>query len=355
MESAESVVKAHIKSAGPMDVGQFMALALGHPKFGYYMTRDPLGARGDFTTAPEISQIFGEMVAVCMAEAWLRAGSPDAHLVELGPGRGTLMADILRATKGAPDFVNRVQVHLVETSPVLRAAQKAKLPNIKVTWHDSVETLPTDAPLLMVANEFFDALPMRQAIMTERGWHERVVGLDGDTLSFGSRASLLPLPPKPVGTIIEFAPAREAVMDSIAARFQKQGGLLLAMDYGHDLAGAIGDTFQAVRKHGFCPPLEHVGDADLTSHVDFARLAQVAESKGCAIYGPITQKVFLESLGIRERLNQFLANSPDATELVGGVERVTQDGGMGTLFKVMAVAGNVTFCPLKPAGFHSLS
>lgn len=355
METLEEVIKAQIRATGPIDVGQFMALALGHPTFGYYMTRDPLGARGDFTTAPEISQMFGEMVTVCVVEAWIRAGKPDVHLVELGPGRGTLMADMLRACKNAPDFYERAKIHLVETSPVLREAQKKALGNYKPVWHDSVDTLPTDAPLLIVANEFFDALPVRQGVMTKKGWRERVIGLEGDKLSFGVAAQ----PPAfakttggKAGDILEYSPMREAVMKALATRLQKQGGLMVAIDYGHDVPDAMGDTFQAVRKHGYCPPLENIGDADLTSHVDFAKLAQIARDKGCTVLGPVTQKAFLEAMGIGIRLNRLIENDAKNETMRAGMERLTAEGGMGTLFRVMAVTGNVSFCSFQPAGFQ---
>lgn len=351
METVEAVIKSHIRAHGPMDIGMFMGLALGHPKHGYYITRDPIGAAGDFTTAPEISQTFGEMITVCLIEAWMRAGQPDVHLVELGPGRGTLMADIMRCCKNAHAFFERMTLHLVETSPVLREAQKNKLSAHKPVFHDSIETLPVDAPLLIVANEFFDALPIRQRVMTERGWQERVVGLEGEKFVFG----LKPMPPghalQPVGTIVEFSPAREAVMAQLCARLQKQGGLMLAIDYGHAMPDAAGDTFQAVRKHQYCSPLEHVGHADLTSHVDFTNLANIAQAAGCNVHGPATQKNYLENLGIHTRLKALQSVNPDNTELAPGVMRLTDPDGMGGLFKVLGVSGKVSFCRLVPSGF----
>lgn len=354
METAEGVIKSQVEKTGPMDVGTFMGIALGHPTCGYYMTRDPLGARGDFTTSPEISQTFGEMIAVCIIEAWMRAGSPDAHLVEFGPGRGTLMVDILRAAKNAQNFYERVQVHMVETSPVLRMAQEKTLAAYKPTWHTSIDTLPKDGPLLIVANEFFDALPIRQAVMTDRGWRERVVALENGALSFsaGPRPPVakMPLSGK-TGDIFEYSPARDDMMKAIAARFQKQGGMMIAFDYGHVQANAIGDTFQAVRKHGFCSPLEHVGDADLTSHVDFARLAQLSTEAGCAVQGPITQKQFLETMGIQKRISELVKFDPKNGHMAAGVARITDENGMGTLFKVIAITSQVSFCSFRPVGF----
>jgi NADH dehydrogenase [ubiquinone] 1 alpha subcomplex assembly factor 7 len=355
-KTLSDVIKAQIRTSGPMNIATYMGLALGHPKLGYYMTRDPLGARGDFTTAPEISQLFCEMIALCSMDAWIRAGKPDIHLVELGPGRGTLMADFLRSAKNAPDLYERTQIHLVETSPVLRAAQAKALPAYKPTWHDSIDTLPTDAPLLIIANEFFDALPIRQAVMTPQGWKERMVGMDADgKLMFGLGGSISVPRRGTEGDVYEFSPARDEVMKALCARLQKQGGMMIVADYGHTQADAMGDTFQAVRKHGFCPPLEHAGDADLTSHVDFAKLAQITKDQGATVCGPITQKEFLETLGIRVRLQKLIDFDAKNTHLAQGVERVTDAKGMGHLFKVMAVAGEVTFCRFYPAGFQNLS
>lgn len=349
METAEKLIKDRIKAQGPIDIGIFMELALGDPKAGYYMTRDPLGARGDFITSPEISQLFGEMIAVSMAEAWIRGGSLDAHLVELGPGRGTLTRDIWRATKNAPLFHQRIDIHLVETSPVLRDAQKKTLEGlVKPIWHDHIDALPKDAPLLIVANEFFDALPIRQAVATERGWHERVILLDGDNLMLGTKPGVFPMPLKAPGTVIEYSPVRDDIMQKIAVRLQNQGGLMIAIDYGHNIPGAAGDTFQAVHRHGYCSPLDHIGNADLTSHVDFARLAQIAKDQGCNIYGPVTQKAFLETMGIHRRLEALIKQAP---ALASGVERITADPGMGGLFRVLGVSGNVKSSPFQPAGF----
>lgn len=351
-----------------MDIGTFMALALGHPKYGYYITRDPIGAQGDFTTSPEISQVFGEMLTVCMIEAWIRGGKPNVHLVELGPGRGTLMADFLRSCKNAPDFAERSDIHLVETSPVLRNAQKTKLAGYKPHWHDSIDTLPNDAPLLILANEFFDALPIRQAVMTLDGWREKVIDLDADgnfTFGIGAGAQKLrkdagdawiaTLPAGNDGDIREISPVRDAMMKALCERLQKQGGLMIVIDYGHAITNAAGDTFQAVRQHQYVSPLSHVGEADLTSHVDFARLADIAKAAGCAVHGPDDQKTFLETMGINMRLKALQAVNPNDATLAPGVSRLTDAQGMGGLFKVMAVAAQVSFCRFSPAGFQKPS
>ncbi len=338
--SLESLIAAEIRTHGPIGIDRFMDLALAHPRLGYYITRDRLGAAGDFTTAPEISQLFGEMVGLCLADAWLRAGAPRVHLVELGPGRGTLMADLLRATRRIPDFHARCDIHLVETSPALRAKQAEALAGFAPVWHDSADTLPTDAPLLAVANEFFDALPVRLAEMTAQGWRERVVGLDdAGRLTYGYAALPFALPPLPAGSVIEFAPARERVMDGLARRIATQGGLLLAIDYGHDTPAAVGDTFQALYRHTYSHPLAHIGQSDLTSHVDFHRLKVVAAQAGCTVHGSVTQKHFLESLGIQLRLERL-----NAPQLAEGARRLTDPEGMGGLFRVLGVSSS-PFCP----------
>lgn len=337
MDTLEGVIKAHIRTHGPMTIETFMGLALGHPTYGYYITRDPLGQAGDFTTAPEISQLFGEMIGLCLADAWLRAGAKPFALAELGPGRGTLMADILRATKHVPDFHARMSLHLVETSPVLRAKQKEALHGFNPQWHDSVNTLPRDVPLLIVANEFFDALPIRQAV----DGHERVVGLDdAGKLTFGLVPCPVPLPKRE--GFLEFSPIRDAVTETLAKRIATQGGLMLAIDYGHDVPDATGDTLQAVYRHTFCEVLAHIGDADLTSHVDFYRLREIAKAQGCAVYGSVTQKDFLEELGIRVRYG-MLKNET----LKDGMERLLDPAQMGALFRVIAVSSSGLF----PAGF----
>ena len=356
MNDLETILRETVATRGAISVAEYMELCLLHPAHGYYATRDPLGRAGDFITAPEISQMFGELIGLALAQAWLDQGAPSAFtLAELGPGRGTLMADILRCAKNAMNFAERISVHLVETSPALRRAQEQRLAAYnQPRWHDDVSSLPDDAPLLIVANEFFDALPIRQAVMTERGWHERVVALDGDTLIFAARP--LPraaLPIKPVGSIVEFSPARDAVMREICQRLQKQGGFMIVVDYGHAMPDASGDTFQAVRAHRYVSPLEDVGDADLTSHVDFARLGAIATQEGCAVLGPTSQKDYLEGLGIQARLEALMGLNPGNTGLPAGVARLTDAKGMGGLFKVMGVAAQVSYCRLSPAGLRS--
>jgi NADH dehydrogenase [ubiquinone] 1 alpha subcomplex assembly factor 7 len=306
-----------------------MALCNAH----YYATRDPLGAAADFTTAPEISQMFGELVGLWCADLWLRADKPPVVYVELGPGRGTLAADALRAMGKvglAPP------VHLFDTSPVLAAAQRRLMPG--AITHESIATLPTDRPLLIVANEFFDALPIRQLVRTGEAWRERMVDHDGDRLvpTVGGQRfdAAIPLALKD-GDVIEMSPASVAILRDLAARIVAQGGALLAIDYGYE-GPLAGDTLQAVRAHRFADPLEAPGEQDLTAHVDFAALAEAARQEGAAAYGPIGQGVLLKALGIDARAAALARAAPDrAGDIAAARDRLTQ--AMGTLFKALAV------------------
>jgi NADH dehydrogenase [ubiquinone] 1 alpha subcomplex assembly factor 7 len=283
----------------------------------YYATRDPLGAAGDFTTAPEISQMFGEIVGAALADAWTRAGKPmDAIYVELGPGRGTLAADALRVMERAA-FLG--EVHLVETSPALRAEQAVRLPN--ATWHDSIDELP-DAPLLLVANEFLDALPVRQFV----DGIERRIEVIGGRLAFGRD-----------GTIVEDSPARTAAIGAIAERMARDGGVALIIDYGH-AQSAPGDTLQAVHGHQFAHVLERPGEQDLTAHVDFQAVAEAAREADAAVTGLVTQGEWLERLGIAKRVEALVRAQPQqAAEIEAARRRLCDAKEMGSLFKVMGI------------------
>jgi len=330
-----------VAASGPMTVADYMATCLGDPEHGYYTTRDPLGAGGDFTTAPEISQMFGELVGLALAQGWLDQGAPTPFaLAELGPGRGTLMADILRATRAVPGFHDALQLHLVETSPALRQAQAATLGRDDVTWHDSIATLP-DLPLLLAANEFFDALPIRQAVRDGAAWRERVVGLRDGALCMGlSDPTPLPqlahrLEDTKDGDIVEFSPLADAIAAEIGTRIATRGGAALIIDYGD--WHSLGDTLQAVLRHEHADPLANPGEADLTAHVDFEALARAA--RPCAHSRLTPQGVFLERLGITQRA-QTLAHGLTGTELethIAAHRRLTHPAEMGTLFKVMAL------------------
>jgi len=323
-----------ITLAGPISIAQFMAAANAH----YYATRDPLGTAGDFTTAPEISQMFGELLGLALADVWQRAGSPHADYVELGPGRGTLAADALRAMAKAG---LAPPVHLVETSPVLCAAQTERLPG--ATWHDTLSTLPEDRPLLVLANEFFDALPIRQLVRTATGWHERLVACQ-DTLFLpiaGKEVpdSVIPAPLRDAepGAIIETSPAGVAVVRTLAQRLVAQGGAAILVDYGYQ-GPALGETLQAVRGHAYANPFDAPGEQDLTAHVDFATVLAAAAAEGASVQGPVDQGLLLTALGIDARLAALSRAAPDRAEaLLAGRNRLVQPDQMGTLFKAVAI------------------
>ena len=338
MTTLADLLKRRIATTGPITLADYMSEALLHPEHGYYTTRDPLGATGDFVTSPEISQMFGEMIGLCLAQAWMDQGRPNGVLAELGPGRGTLMQDILRATKGVAGFHDALDLHLVEASPVLRAAQSARLPN--PTFHADVSTLP-DAPLFLVANEFFDALPVRQFQRDGTGWRERMVGLDGDTLTMGlSAAAPLALLEHRLadtkdGDIVEVCPALPAIMGQIGERIGTHGGAALIIDYGD--WRSQGDTLQALRGHQPVDPLHAPGTADLTTHVDFEVITQSAAPARFTRITP--QGVFLERLGITQRAQSLAQSmSGDALEShIAAHRRLTHPSEMGDLFKVVGI------------------
>ncbi len=323
-----------IAQGGSVPVSLFMAYANAH----YYATRDPLGTDGDFTTAPEISQMFGELIGLWCADLWMRAGRPEVAYIELGPGRGTLAADALRSMR---QFGLTPPVHFVETSPVLRDLQAAAVP--EAVFHADVSTLPQDRPLLVIANEFFDALPVRQMVLTEQGWRERVVTLvDG---AFAPAAGRLPMDaavPQSmrhagIGAIVEASPASVAIARDLAITLERQGGAMLVIDYGYAEA-APGDTLQAVERHRYADAFSGVGDRDITAHVDFAALATVARAAGLEVSGPVGQGDFLARLGIDERAVALAAKHPPRAEEVRGQRhRLTHADQMGTLFKALAM------------------
>ena len=319
-----------IASEGPISVAAWMAEANAH----YYATRDPLGASGDFITAPEISQMFGELVGAWLADLWTRAGSPHpAYYVELGPGRGTLAADALRAMAGAG---LKPPVHLVETSPVLREAQARKLPG--AVRHDDPDSLPEDGPLLVVSNEFFDALPIRQLVRSEDGWRELMVAFE-DGAFRRVAGPLRPGPPadSPPGTIVETSPASAAVVSGLARRIANQGGAALIVDYG-PMRSATGDTLQSVSRHGFADPWQSPGERDLTAHVDFEALAEAARREDVRIAGPRTQGEWLVAMGLDLRALALARSAPErAADIESARDRLAAPDQMGDLFKVMAI------------------
>ena len=335
---------ALIEAQGPLTVAQYMAIALGDPEHGYYMRRDPLGR--DFTTSPEISQIFGELIGLFFVQAWEDRGRPARfNFVELGPGRGTLMADMMRAAgKLRPQFVEAARITLMETSPVLRAAQAKALAPLAVDWVARFDDVPADGPLFLVANEFFDALPIRQFVKGERGWHERMVMSDGDSLRFVLTPDVVPSSVIPeslrdaaLGSVVEINPGGTGLAQSIAARIANAGGVALIIDYGH-ADSAMGDTFQALRDNAFAEPLSDPGEADLTAHVDFGALAAAAREGRGHVAKTLTQARLLESLGIRTRANRLKHQNPEsAAEIQTAVDRLTNPTQMGTLFKALAI------------------
>ncbi|WP_326522915.1 class I SAM-dependent methyltransferase [Sphingomonas sp.] len=320
-----------ITLGGAIPLSQFMAAANTH----YYATRDPLGARGDFTTAPEISQMFGELVGAWIADLWTRTGRPPADYVELGPGRGTLAADALRVmdTGGfAPG------VHFVETSPLLRAEQAKRVPAAE--WCMELVGLPDDRPLIVVANEFFDALPIRQLVKTVDGWRERLIACQ-DTLFLPVMGNTVfdPIIPHHLrdaaeGSILETSPQGVTVMRGLAQRIVAQGGAALVIDYGYE-GPAIGETLQAVKGHAPANPFDAPGDADLTAHVDFATLAEAARAEGAVVHGPVSQGNFLKALGIDARAATLSVKGGE--DVIVARNRLVNDGQMGDLFGVIAV------------------
>ena len=330
-----------IRIHGPLSIAGYMASALGHPKWGYYTSRDPLGRSGDFTTAPEISQMFGELIGLWCADRWQAMRAPAKFvLVELGPGRGTLIADALRAAAALPGFAKAVELHLVETSPVLRAAQEISLEGQQAIWHERIEDLP-ESPVIAIANEFFDALPIRQFQATEDGWHERLVDADEKGFHLVLSPQATPgdvIPNAALGDIFEISPPREAAVSELSRRIADRGGAALIIDYGHKIS-SVGDTLQAMHAHKYTDPLQNPGDADLTAHVDFQALRQAAENAGAETRGPVTQGSFLQQLGITLRADRLgrRATTAQIKDIDLAVHRLTTKGQMGDLFKVLAI------------------
>lgn len=332
-----------IRERGPISVAEYMAAALGHPQYGYYTGHDPFGLGGDFTTAPEISQMFGELIGLWCLLTWQAMGSPERLvLAEIGPGRGTLMADLLRAARIRPPFADALTVVLVETSPALRNRQAQTLAGHDVAWVERVEDLPP-GPLLVVANELFDALPIRQFERQGGVWRERRIGLDQDgnfVFVAGEETARPDLPADAAdGQIAEIGEAGLALAEWLGRRVVADGGAALIVDYGHQ-SGGIGDTFQAVRRHRYHPVLSDPGQVDLTAHVDFARLAAAARAAGARVDGPVSQGLFLSRMGLEERARMLMRTAtPDqAATLAAGARRLIDPGEMGTLFRVLALA-----------------
>ncbi len=340
------LIKRRVAARGPLDVAEFMQLALAEPGLGYYATRDPLGARGDFVTAPEISQMFGELVGLWCIDTWERLGQPEPFLlVELGPGRGTLMADALRAARVRPEFGRAMRLQLVEISAPLRALQAEQLGGFRPTWHDKLADLPA-GPAIILGNEFLDALPVHQFVMTEEGWRERAVGVVDDHLAWvlaapGESLSLLRPEHRRArpGDIAEVSPAILGVAKQLGERLASAPGAALFIDYGPARSG-LGDSLQALRGHRPADPLRDAGQADLTAHVDFAAFAEAARQAGAAAFGPVEQGAFLRSLGIEQRAAMLAekAGAEDRAAIAAALHRLIAPAQMGSLFKALALA-----------------
>ena len=345
-KNLSDIIKSYIQKNSFIDIGKFMELCLGHPEYGYYITRDPLGKNGDFITAPEISQMFGEMIGICLADYWLKNYyRQKISLVELGAGRGTLMSDMLRATKDIPYFHDNLSIELVEISPFLQEIQRKKLSSFSnITWHDKIDDLDNEKPVFIIANEFFDALPVRQAIYIDNLWRERIISLNKDNqLVFGYGKVLtnnFPVQGKK-GDIFEFSPVRQLVMKDLSCRIKKQGGLALIIDYGH-IKSAIGDSLQGVKNHSYIDVLVNLGEVDITSHIDFESLQ--SGIKGLSVLLE-EQGRFLKELGIEIRAG--VLNNKNSNE---EMHRLVSNEEMGALFKVMVVIPENN---IKPEGFST--
>lgn len=359
MTALLQIIKDKIRENGPITIAEYMQLCLSHPVHGYYIKQDPFGTQGDFITAPEISQTFGELIGLWTADLWTRLGGGPAALVELGPGRGTLMADALRATRMVPEFHESLTVHMIETSPVLQTAQYYALQEMhpRLEWDETLDNLP-DKPTFFIANEFFDALPIRQHVQTPNGLRERRVGVDDESgdLCYVMDVGGLSLAKgdKTIkdGTIIESCQAAKEVLGRLCDHLQKFGGAALIIDYGY-LGDSHQDTLQAVKDHLYHPALKDPGNADLTAHVDFATLREVAEAHGVAAHGPVSQGKFLSRLGIDIRAEKLLANvagEEQAEALIGGIRRLIDPAQMGELFKVLGILSDHA---IEPAGFYA--
>lgn len=357
------IIQDTIRKSGPLPLSEFMALCLGHPEYGYYMTRPPFGAEGDFITAPEISQLFGEMLALWVMIIWEYMGKPEPlQLVEIGPGRGTLMKDIWRVIGVMPALRKEIDIHLVEFSPRLQDIQRQTLTGLPVTWHKDISTLP-DKPSLVIANEFFDALPIEQAVYYQGKWHERVVVLSpdlptkeghsslsimtGDRLTSTKEAEIGQIvrdfdsisPPE--NAIFEYSPQSASFMTELCGFLQKNSGAFLAIDYGDSIKSRerFGETLQAVHRHKTCGLFEYIGNSDLTAHVAFAPLIQIATEHGCECAPVLTQREFLTQMGIRFRAEKLIANAymEQTKTLQSGLRRLIDPTQMGDLFKVLQV------------------
>jgi NADH dehydrogenase [ubiquinone] 1 alpha subcomplex assembly factor 7 len=355
--SLETRIAASISATGPIGVDAFMAQALYDPKDGYYIVQKPIGVAGDFTTSPEITQIFGELVGLWLAQSWMDLGSPTPfNLIELGPGQGTLMADILRVGAKVPGFLDAAHIQLVERNVNLRGVQMAKLKGFSPHWHDQLADVP-EGPSLIIGNEFLDCMPIRQFVLAQDGWREKKVGVGTDgRLAFGL-GPLMPVAPfnarsdDQVGAVRELAPQLASFVATLHDRFQNDVGRALLIDY-NDPAGHPGDTLQALHRHTKVHPLDNVGEADITAHVDFAALVRWANAAQLPFDGPVSQSTFLRFLGIEARAQALIAANPTcANDVQTSVARLIEEAHMGALFSVVCLDSRQNDGRGPPLGF----
>ena len=355
------ILKSRIESEGPLTLAEYMTQALGNPEYGYYNKGDPLGGSGDFITSPEVSQMFGELIGMWTAICWQQLGSPSKiNLVELGPGRGTLIADVLRAAMGVPGYFDAITLHLIENSLSMVKRQQRHLSTFRKSsqWHQTFEEVP-DGPFILVANEFLDVLPIRQFVKVSGKWCERLIDFDSNrtclcwtTSTFGvSNEFEIPssLNDCEDGVIWEVSPSIQNVIAAVSTAIRERRGSALFIDYGY-VKQIGGDTFQAVRNHKYISPLEVPGDADLTAHVDFCAIKLVAEKNGVRVSGPITQNIFLRGLGIETRAERLMAKASTRQKwnIQTGLKRLIDENEMGVLFKVLALSHTEV---VPPEGF----
>lgn len=343
--SLSEAIDLQIRANGPMSLASYMGLCLTHPREGYYRTADPLGAKGDFITAPEISQMFGELIGFFFVNLWQQMNEPRSFtLLELGPGRGTLMQDALRVASRADGFANALHLQLFETNAELKAQQLARLGDYTPYWASEIDAVSED-PLFVVANEFFDALPIRQFVKGKSGWHERLVGLKEENRVFGLSPTPIPSSAMPeavrnaeLGEVYEANLAAADVMQKLSKIVARQGGAILAIDYGYAKT-RTGETLQAIRKHTFVDPLDAPGSSDLSAHVDFGALSEVATTAGLVAHRVTGQGDFLKRLGIVERADMLSrANPGQAPAIAAALRRLTDSAEMGELFKAFVAA-----------------
>jgi SAM-dependent MidA family methyltransferase len=351
--SLKDRLKARILAAGPIGIDAFITACLHDPEYGYYATRPRLGEDGDFITAPLVSQMFGELIGLWAVETWVGLGRPSPfRLVEVGPGDGTLFGDLLRAARLAPDFLAAADPWLIETSAPLAAVQRERLAGVGARWAERLEAVPGAAPMILIANEVLDCLPVAQFVRRAEGWAERVVSLDAaGELAFALAPPIGPAPgaDAPIGTLVEVSPAQTAFAAAVARRIVLDGGAALLIDYGGE-PGA-GDTLQALKRHRKVDPLAAAGEADLTVHADFRAVLAAARSEGAAAR-LLTQGAFLRRLGIEQRAAALARARPDRADVIARqLARLTDAAQMGSLFKAACVYSDAD---RPPPGFESI-